>query len=130
MILEKTRDVFTASNGSYGSPRITRQLRADGIKVTTKTVEHLMRASGLSAVQKRRFRPTTDSSKTLAPAPNLLQRAFAVKRTDQVWVSDFTELPCRNGKAYRGDHGPVLTEDLGCDCLLLDAGADVDQCPG
>ena len=100
MILEKTREVFTASNGSYGSPRITRQLRADGIKVTTKTVEHLMRSSGLSAVQKRRFRPTTDSSKTLAPAPNLLQRAFTVKQIDQVWVSDFTELPCRNGKAY------------------------------
>ena len=100
MILERAKEVFEASNGSYGSPRITRELRCDGIIVTPKTVERVMRTAGLSAVQKRRFRPTTDSSKTLAPAPNLLQRAFTVKRTDQVWVSDFTELPCRNGKAY------------------------------
>jgi putative transposase len=100
MLLEKMKEIFEASNGSYGSPRITRELRRDGIVVTCKTVETLMRSVGLSATQKRRFRPTTDSSKTLAPAPNLLQRAFDVERTDQVWVSDFTELPCRNGKAY------------------------------
>lgn len=49
---------------------------------------------------KRRYHPTTDSSKTLAPAPNLLQRQFAIRELDRVWVSDFTELLCRDGKTY------------------------------
>ena len=59
-----------------------------------------MRNPGLRASKKRRFRPTTDSSKTLAPALNILQRKFNIKEINRVWVSDFTELPCRNGKAY------------------------------
>ena len=79
---------------------MTMQLRKDGHIVTHKTVEKIMSQSGFRASQKRRIRPTTDSSKTLAPAPNILQRAFDVKELDRVWVSDFTELPCRNGKAY------------------------------
>lgn len=96
----EVKRVFSESNGTYGSPRMTMQLRKDGHVVTHKTVEKIMSQSGLRASQKRRFRPTTDSSKTLAPAPNILQRAFDVKELDRVWVSDFTELPCRNGKAY------------------------------
>jgi len=97
-LIEHMRSVHEQSNGTYGSPRMT--LRNSGEVVTRKTVEKLMRRSGLQATRKRRYRPTTDSTHTLAPAPNLLQRAFVVKDTDRVWVSDFTELPCRNGKAY------------------------------
>ena len=59
-----------------------------------------MRSEGICVKPKRRFRPTSDSSKTLAPAPNVLQRAFDVAEINRVWISDFTELPCRNGKAY------------------------------
>lgn len=88
------------SNGSYGSPRMTHALRREGEVISRKTVERLMRRAGIRASVRRRFRPITDSSKTLAPAGNLLQRSFRVDRPDRVWVSDFTELPCRNGKAY------------------------------
>jgi putative transposase len=97
---EQIRDVFTQSKGTYGSPRVTFVLRRRGEWVTHKTLEVLMRAQGLCATRKRRYRPTTDSRDTLSPAPNLVQREFDVQRIDQVWLSDFTELPCRNGKAY------------------------------
>lgn len=93
-------DVFEQTNGTYGSPRITRALRKGGEVVTRKTVERVMRKAGMRVTPKRRYRPTTDSSQTAAPAPNLLQRSFAVQQINRVWVSDFTELPCRNGKAY------------------------------
>jgi putative transposase len=33
-------------------------------------------------------------------APNLVHRAFYIPSVDRVWVGDFTELLCRNGKAY------------------------------
>lgn len=100
---ERTRQikrVYAESNGSYGSPRVTLVLRKAGDVVTERTVAGIMRREGLRATAKRRYRPTTDSSKTLAPAPNRLQRSFTVTTTDRVWLSDFTELPCRNGKAY------------------------------
>ncbi|MBN9400655.1 MAG: IS3 family transposase ['Candidatus Kapabacteria' thiocyanatum] len=94
------RQMHEASNGSYGSPRLTHALRREGEVISRKTVERIMQVAGIRANVKRRFRPTTDSSKTLVPAANLLQRSFDVHRPDKVWVSDFTELPCRNGKAY------------------------------
>lgn len=59
-----------------------------------------MRTSGIRGTQKRRCRATTDSTKTLAPSPNLLQCAFDVRQINRVLLSDFTELPCRSGKAY------------------------------
>ena len=99
-LVERMHAIDVKSDGSYGSPRMTRELRKDGTRVKSKTVEHLMRKAGIRGTQKRRYCPTTDSSKTLAPAPNLLQRAFDVRQINRVWLSDFTELPCRNGKAY------------------------------
>lgn len=99
-LVERMAGIHLASRGTYGSPRMTYALRRAGERISRKTVARLMQEAGLKASVKRRFRPTTDASKTLAPAGNLLQRAFAVKQVDQVWLSDYTELPCRNGKAY------------------------------
>lgn len=100
MLLERIREIHDMSDGSYGSPRMTDELRAKGIHVAYKTIERLMRIHGIRVTPKRRFRPTTDSSKTLAPAANLLERDFSVTTPNRVWLSDFTELPCRDGKAY------------------------------
>ena len=61
------------SNGSYGSPRVTLVLRKAGDVVSEKTVAGIMRRQGLRATAKRRYRPCTDSSKTLAPAPEIVQ---------------------------------------------------------
>lgn len=99
-LVSRLRDLQVQHKNRYGSPRMVEELRKDGERISQKTVERLMRTAGLRACRKRRYRPTTDSTRTLHPAPNLLNRAFAVERTDQVWLSDFTELPCRNGKAY------------------------------
>lgn len=97
----RIRAIYEESNHTYGSPRMTIELREEhGIRVSKKTVERLMRLEGIRVTPKRRFRPTTDSSRTLAPAPNLLDRAFHVDEVNRVWLSDFTELPCIEGKAY------------------------------
>lgn len=47
----------------------------------------------------RRFRPTTDSSMTLAPTPNWFKTSYQTDAVNQVRLSDFTELPCREGRA-------------------------------
>lgn len=100
MLMGRIQEIHRSSNGTYGSPRMTDELRADGICVSYKTVERLMRVIGIRITAKRRFRPTTDSSKTLAPAANLLELDFSVTTPNRIWLSDFTELPCRQGKAY------------------------------
>jgi len=99
-LMSQIRSIYDTRKSMYGSPRITLALRASGESVSHKTVEVLMRRAGLRAKGGRRYRGTTDSTQTLSPAPNLLEQKFAVQTLDSVWLSDFTELPCRSGKAY------------------------------
>ena len=86
--------------GTYGSPRVHRELRARGIRVSKKRVERLMRENGLVARQKRRFVHTTDSRHALPIAPNVLDRNFDVKQPDQAWVGDVTYIPTLEGWLY------------------------------
>ena len=78
------------------------ELRARGVRCGKKRVERLMRADGLRAKKRRRFRVTTQSDHTYAPAPNRLARQFAVGHAtpDRVWAADLTYLPTREGWLY------------------------------
>lgn len=98
------RAAFRRSEGTYGSPRVHEELRGEGLRVSRKRVEQLMRAEGLCARPKGRFRPTTtDSAHAYGIAPNLLKRQFGVEAcagVNQVWVSDITYLPTGEGWLY------------------------------
>ncbi|CAN5292513.1 hypothetical protein BH24GEM2_BH24GEM2_15010 [soil metagenome] len=97
------RAIHRASKQRYGSPRVHDELRDQGIRCGKKRVERLMREDGLRAKKARRFRVTTNSDPTQAIAPNLLNRRFAVEAVggvNQVWVSDITYVPTREGWLY------------------------------
>jgi transposase InsO family protein len=98
------RAVFRKSRGTYGSPRVHRDLRDEGVRVSRKRVERVMREEGLCARPRRRFRgATTDSAHAHRIAENLLDREFSVEaraEVDQVWVGDITYLPTRAGWLY------------------------------
>ncbi len=87
------RKEWKDSKEKYGSPRIHRGLLAQGWKVSRPRVARLMRAMGIASRIRRKWVKTTDSSHTLAVAPNLLDRQFFPSQLGQVWVSDITYLP-------------------------------------
>src|SRR5438552_4337870 len=89
-----------ASRGRYGSPRVYRELQAQGHDVGRHRVARLMREQGLRAREKRRFQRTTDSQHDLPVAPNLLDRQFTVAAPNTAWVSDITYLWTREGWLY------------------------------
>jgi len=84
----------------YGSPRVHAELRERGQRVGCKRVARLMRAHGLCARRRRRFRITTDSNHPLAVAPNVLARHFTVPAPDTAWVTDITYLWTQEGWLY------------------------------
>jgi transposase InsO family protein len=88
------------SRGTYGSPRVHRDLLAAGQRVGRKRVERLMRAQGLAAKRRRRFRRTTDSNHTLAVAPNVLARSFSAPAPNRAWVTDVTYVWTLEGWLY------------------------------
>ncbi len=92
--------VYEESRGNYGSPRITRELRNNGIVVNRKTVEDLMRENGIAAKRKKKFKATTNSNHNLPVARNRLKRQFKAKHPDQAWVGDITYVATDEGWLY------------------------------
>ena len=89
---QKILAVHAATNGRYGTPRIERQLRRQGVTSSRRRVARLRRELGLKAKSVRRYRRTTDSNHSYPMAPNLMSRCFEASRPNQVWVGDITFL--------------------------------------
>lgn len=100
-LAEQIQQAHASSRKTYGSPRITTTLRKQGVKCGKKRVARIMKQKGLHGAQKARFRPkTTDSRHALPISPNRLAEMLAVERINQVWASDITCIPTREGWMY------------------------------
>ncbi len=100
-ILEVVRSIHKKSRGTYGAPRIHRELREDhDIRVGKKRVARLMRQDGLRGVCRRKFVTTTRRNKRARPAPDLVERDFTAARPNQLWVADITYVPTGSGFYY------------------------------
>lgn len=86
---------------SYGSPRMTHELRALGWAFSENRVARLMRREGLRATPRKPFRPKTTSPDHAAhPSPNLLAQAGPPTAPGQQLVSDITYIAIREGWIY------------------------------
>ncbi|MBI5524075.1 MAG: IS3 family transposase, partial [Desulfarculus sp.] len=99
-LLVQIQAIHSAKRGTYGSPRIHAELKAQGLRLGEKRVARLMRAGGIQAKQKRKFKATTDSKHAHPVAPNLLGRDFEADAPNQKWVADITYIPTRDGWLY------------------------------
>src|SRR2546421_4648528 len=85
-LLEKIKAVHQHSRLTYGSPRVTAQLKDQGIGVCENTVARLMRRAGIQARIKRRFIPrTTDSGHGYPIAANRLEREVTGDAANRQW---------------------------------------------
>ena len=100
LLLERIKAVHKKSRKTYGSPRVHRQLVAEGERCGRGRVERLMSANGIRAKQKRKFVVTTDSKHDLPVAENILNRQFCVAEPNRVWLSDITYIPTDEGWLY------------------------------
>jgi putative transposase len=92
--------VYEKSRRIYGSPRITAELRARGIRCGENRVARLMRNNGIVAKTKRRFKVATDSRHKLPVAENILNQDFTADKPNKAWVSDITYIWTREGWLY------------------------------
>ncbi len=99
-LLVEIRQIHQRSDQTYGSPRITMELRDQQIKVSRPRVARLMRAAGICSKIVRKFRVTTDSKHDYPIVENKLNRDFKTQRVGQVWVSDITYIWTNQGWLY------------------------------
>jgi hypothetical protein len=100
VLAAEVRRLFKAHRGTYGSPRITADLREAGWTVSKNTVAALMREQGLAARRKKRRRATTRPGKGRWRAPDLVKRDFPAQAINTRWYGDGTEIPTGQGKLY------------------------------
>jgi putative transposase len=96
----ETARLFRSHKGTYGSPRITADLRDAGWAVSENTVAALMRELGLAARRARRRRSLTRPGKGRWRAPDLVRRDFTAEKVNRKWFGDGTEIPTGEGKLY------------------------------
>ena len=94
------RRLFSAHRGTYGSPRITADLRELGWKVSENTVAAVMREQGLAARRKKKRRSATRPGKGRWRAADLIKRDFPADKLNTKWYGDGTEIKTGEGKLY------------------------------
>ena len=104
--------IVAGSRGTYGSPRVHAELRAEGVRIGRKRVARLMREAGLTAARRRRVPRTTDSRHDHPVAPNLLGRRFAAERPNAVWLADISYIPTGEGWLYLAAIKDLATREI------------------
>ena len=99
-LYKKIKAVYNANYAVYGSPRIYRELKDQGVACSENRIARLMRLRGLRAKQSKRFKTTTKRNKAHRAAPNLLKRNFEAGQPDQTWLSDITYIRTLEGWLY------------------------------
>jgi transposase InsO family protein len=101
-LVEKIRQVHDDSDGTYGSPRVQRELLERGVVCGRRRVRRLMRVHGLEGRCKKRWRKTTIQDPAAeAEALDLIQRHFGPSELlDACYVGDITYIATWEGWAY------------------------------
>jgi putative transposase len=92
------RGAHFASRGTYGIRRVHAELTlGQGVAVGHQAVELLMRRAGIQGISGRpKFRRVPG----LVTAADRVERQFHRDNPDELWVTDVTEHPTREGKVY------------------------------
>ncbi|MDQ0778767.1 transposase InsO family protein [Streptomyces aurantiacus] len=94
----RIRAVHRASEGTYGVPRITAELRENGEVVNHKRIARVMKTIGLAGLRLRRRHRTTVPGPAAAKVPDLIGRDFTADQANTRYVGDITYLPLAGGK--------------------------------
>jgi putative transposase len=90
--------IHQASRGTYGAPRVHAELTlGQGIIVGHNTVSLLMRRASITGLPARSRSKPTRRPVTIT---DLVRRNFHRDGPNQLWVTDITEHPTREGKVY------------------------------
>ena len=100
-LVNHIRDIHTDSDATYGSPRVTGELRRRGYCVNHKRTERLMAENAIVGVTPRRRTPrTTMAAEGAPPLPDLVNQDFAPGEPDRRWAGDITYIGTDEGWLY------------------------------
>ena len=100
-LTSRITEVHAESKGTYGSPRVHKELLRRGVACGRRRVTRLMRLAGLEGRCKKRWRKTTVPDPAAEAAKDLIQRHFGpCTEIDRRYVGDITYIATWEGWAY------------------------------
>lgn len=90
------RQIFEKHDGCYGSPKITREIRKQGLRIGQKRVARIMRNHGLKAVKATLYKSRPGLKRHTRSLPCLIED-MRLTRANQLWVGDVTYIKLRDG---------------------------------
>ena len=92
--------IYNKSHQNYGAPKITAELRKEGLIVSERTVGKYMRQMGIRAQWSKPWIATTKDSDFSKELHNVLDEQFNPDRPNAVWCSDITYIWTWDGFVY------------------------------
>jgi len=92
LLLKEIAKSFQDSCCNYGSPRIYRDIKEQGLACGRNRIARLMRYNGLVARSQRRYKRSSKTAHGRACFEHLLNRNFRVHQPNRVWAADITTL--------------------------------------
>ena len=87
---KKIIEEFEKSKKRYGSPKITKMLNKQGIKVSQKRVARRMKVLGLRSIILKKFNHSGNKKVDDKNKKNLLDQNFNAEKPGEKWVGDIT----------------------------------------
>lgn len=114
-LLAHIKAIHDKSKQTYGSPRVTEDLRAEGFMVNEKRVARIMRENDIASEAVKKFKiATTDSNHDLPIAERIFEteHANAVMAPNQVWTGDITYIATGEGWLFLAVFLDIFTRKI------------------
>ena len=100
----KISEIYGASRGNYGAPKVFAELKRAGERTSRKRVARLMRDSGMVGTTRGCARRPKGAAKPAAPqanaAPDLVKQDFSADGPNRAWFADITYVRTHRGWLY------------------------------
>lgn len=115
LLLLRIRAIHEESDRTYGSPRVTEALRAEGLECGENRVARIMREHNVASESVKKFKvTTTDSNHDLPIADRIFEteNAEAVMAPNQVWAGDISYVATDEGWLFLAVFLDIFTRKI------------------
>ena len=100
----KISEIYAASRGIYGAPKVLAELKKAGESTSRKRVARIMRENGWVGTTRGCAKRPKGEAKAAAPqansAPDLVRREFSADGPNRAWFADITYVRTHRGWLY------------------------------
>jgi len=81
--------IYIDSKKRYGAPKINEMLLANGLNISLKRTQRIMKKLDIQSIIIKKYRPQSSKNKVVEKE-NILKRDFSTKAINEKWVTDIT----------------------------------------